>query len=416
MNWRKRHLVPILGLVVLGAAASPLIAAEDLILTPAPPSARLQSHYEGPVRIAVGTVSDGTTCLRPGLMGVGPVGKYGVFLDESWAEATSKALEQMLETTGLLATDPAQASHTVDVVLRRSHLFTASRPATGQVFLEFVFRHDAEIEGRLLTCGMAERSPFRVSQKTIATVYQEAFEDALLKLFESQTLATLLGEGWHPEVERQRTRRPAGGPAAGAFRKAEERQAPEALRAHRAARLLLREFEVEDAKALVREGAEAPDLGHYLPVLVREHLEAFYPGALESAMAADEEPTAGDVVVSGQILRFKKGNIWKKSMIGYGAGKDKLDVVVQLRDGASGEELLELHRVSSDWGTSAWSQAPAGQPGFSLRLTGPLGGPVEEMADQMARDLASFFVRHLADDYQYPEDLEVIVDWPEEGG
>ena len=103
-------------------------------------------------------------------------------------------------------------------------------------------------------------------------------------------------------------------------------------------------------------------------------------------------------------------------MIGYGAGKDKLDVVVQLRDGVSGEELIELHRVSSDWGTSAWSQAPAGQTGFSLRLTGPLGGPVEEMADQMARDLASFFVRHLAGDYQYPEDLEVIVDWPEESG
>lgn len=275
-----------------------------------------------------------------------------------------------------------------------------------------------ELQGETLVFS---RSPFRYSRKVLTATYLEAFDDALHKLFDSHTLADLLGEGWRPGSQREGQKVATAAsqiPSASEFKPVEEARALEALQSREASRLVLEDFIIEDSKFLEREDADADSLGHYLPRLVQEHLGAFHPGALEARMSNGEVPAEGDLVLTGQVLRYKKGNIWKKSMIGYGAGKDKLDVAVQLRDGDSGEVTLDLHRVSSDWGGSAWSQQRPGKPGVSasLSFSGPKGGPVAEMADQLARDLASFLVRHLTDGYEYPEDLEVVADWVDRRG
>jgi hypothetical protein len=349
-----------------------------------------------------------------------------VVLDRSWDEDSSRAVEEMLRAAGLLASSPEEATHVVDIVVRRNHLSVPGHGIGAEVFLEFVLRRGEDELGSVLTCGVAQRSPFRYSRKVLAATYQEAFDEALHHLFESYTLAELLGEGWRAGSERPGSQGEGPKVASGAaktepaseFKRAEEARAVKALQSREFSRLVLEEFTIDDAKYLEQEDAAPDALGRYLPRLVQEHLDAFHPGALEASLSDGEAPAEGDLVLTGQILRYKKGNLWKKAMIGYGAGKDKLDVAVQLRDGGSGETLLELHRVSSDWGGYGRSQQPPGKPGVSasLSFSGPRGGPVAEMADQLGRDLASFLVRHLADGYEYPEGLEVVADWVDRRG
>ena len=408
-SWSWRFAL-VVWLAVCGAVAMPLAAGEDLVLALKEPPAERVGRYEGPLRIALGTVSDGTVAMRPGLVGVGPQARYLVLVEGSWPEILRAATERVLGHSGLLADHPDEASHGIDLVLRRGHLSNPGSSVFAEVFIEFTLRHGSEVAGRILTRGVAKRKPLRVSRRTVELVFQEAFEDAFLGLLRSRTFTALVADGWRPA--KGSAHRPAGSASASEvlqsvarFQGPKEKRVAEALAAHRASRVVLKEFSVEDPKYTETGDGSAP-LGHYLPGLVLEHLRAYHPGVLEAVLWEGEGPVEGDLVVSGQVLRFKKGNLWKKSMIGYGAGKDKLEVAVQLRDGGSDETLVELKRVKSDWGVSGLQQPT--QPGFSLTLSGPQSGPVEEMADDLARDLAAFLARHLAPDPGRPPGVELV--------
>ena len=405
MRHRSKALALVGTIAVLLALGGPARAAKDLELSLKLPSAAQLGKYSGETRIALGDVVDDGFSEGPRFLGVGPQATYGILLVRTREESVTEAVSGLLEKTGLLAASPAEGTYTLDVRIVRLRSFihqTFGRfRLRAEAFIEFTFKQGDSVAGRVLACGNSQNQAQFASKKKVEATYQFGFDDALYKLIRSETFVRLIGEGWQAgsgsavggeykigRVSRDRFYGPSD-LIRGEVMKAQT------LSTSGSAHLVLQDFELKDDKFKPSEVADIDFAGKYLPELVREHLEAFWPGAFETLERRREwAEREGAVVLTGDLLRFKIGSYMKRAMIGFGAGKDKLNAFVVLKDGASGEDLFKMNFASSNWG-AGW-QTKRGQ--------------IRDMADQLARDLAYFLVKTMVQDYAYPGDLEVRFD------
>lgn len=404
---------PVAVVAMLMTLGAPAQAQKDLELTLDLPVAADFGTYTGETRIALGEVVDDAFSEGPSFLGVGPQATYGVLLAETREETVTTAVSHLLRETGLLAASPADATYTLDVAIIRLRFFihqTFGRfRLRTEAFIEFTFKQGDAVVGRVLACGNSQNQAQFASKKKVQATFQYGFDDALYKLVSSETFTRLVGQGWQPgrgsavggEYNIDRIKRDRFyGPSdliRGEIRKAKRTVKPGA------ARLVLQTFELKDEKYKTTKDADPEFASRYLPDLLREHLKAFFPGAFEMIERRDEWNEAEGIVITGDLLRFKIGSFMKRALIGFGAGKDKLETVVVLKDGGSGDDLFKMHFISSNWG-AGW-QTKRGQ--------------IRDMADQLARDLAYFLVETLVESYSYPEDLEVRFDdlpYPEKAG
>ena len=228
------------------------------------------------------------------------------------------------------------------------------------------------------------------------------FVDVFQKLAASETLSELLGSEWVASVNAV----PAGENGNPIFRISREGYgptdlaremvavAPAELRDLNVRYLRLEDFTISDQDYLKSKDAEPEFAKRYLPALVREHLDSFYPAVFEAVESGDEMGGSETLVVSGDLQRLKFGSFAKRIWVGMGAGKDKLDADFFLRSGESQEVIATLDMRSSNWG-EIWQW----KRGF-----------LRDMADQTARDVAFYLVQILAPDYTYPQGLEVMFD------
>jgi hypothetical protein len=399
----RKSMVPIVVFTLL-ALGLPARAAKDLVLTLQPPASTNFGKYSGEARIILGAVVDDGFTEGPHFLGMGPQAAYSVFLNQTREESVRAAVSHLLEEAGLVPDTPAEATHTMDVTIRRLRFFihqTFGRfRLRSEVFLEFTFRQEDAVAGRVLACGNSQNHAQFASKKKVQATYQYGFDDALYKLVESETFSRILGDGWSSgsgsaeggEYKIMRiTRNRFYGPSD--LIRTEIENARSAIEPDARRVLILQDFELKDEKYKTRKDADLELARRYLPELLREHL-VFFPGAFDVVERRAEWEHAEGLVVTGDLLRFKIGSYMKRALIGFGAGKDKLEAMVQFRDGATGEELYRLDFKSSAWGA-----------GWQMKR-----GQIRDMADQLARDLAFFLVEVGTTGYSYPEDLEVRFD------
>lgn len=401
MNRRSKVFIVVFAWLALGLPAQ---AAKDFVLTLQSPTSENFGKYSGGTRIALGAVVDDGFAENPDFLGMGPQAIYSVLLSQTREDSVRTAVSQLLEETGLLAGTPAEATYTLDVTIRRLRFFvhqTIGRfRLRTEAFLEFTFRQGDAVVGRVLACGNSQNQAQFASKKKVQATYQYGFDDALYKLVQSETFTRILGDGWSPgsgsaeggEYNVMRiTRNRFYGPSD--LIRTEIENARGAIEPDARRVLILQDFELKDEKYKTRKDAD-PDLAErYLPELLREHF-AFFPGAFESIERRGEWEKAEGLVVTGDLLRFKIGSYMKRALVGFGAGKDKLEAVVRVKDGVTGDELYKLHFKSSAWGE-----------GWQFKR-----GQIRDMADQLARDLAFFLVEIGTTKYSYPEELEVRFD------
>jgi hypothetical protein len=404
-------LVLVLMITVLG---TPAHAAKDLILSIEPLSAAKLGEYSGDVRIALGEVVDDGFAESPEFLGVGPQAAYSILLEETRAESVKSAISHLLEETKLAADSTAEATYILDVKIVRLRSFihqTFGRfRLRSEVFIEFTFKQGDTVAGRVLACGNSQNKAQFASKKKVEATYQFGFDDALYKLVGSETFKRLVGEGWQPgsgsavggeyNIERIKRDRFYGPSDLIRAEIAKAKRTMETGTSH----LSLQDFVLKDPKFKPKEAVDVDFACGYLPELVREHLNSFFPGAFETIERRKEwQEGEAAAVLTGDLFRFKIGSFMKRAMIGFGAGKDKLESMVVIKDGASGDELFKLNFKASNWG-AGW-QTKRGQ--------------IRDMADQLARDLAFFLVETMVENYTYPEDLEVRFDgipYPEKAG
>lgn len=402
---RAHWIAPACVVATLAALALglPVHAAADVELALEPLTPTDYGTYSGERRIALGEVVDDGFAESPRFLGMGPQAMYSVLLTQQRDESVRAAVSQLLDGTGLLAATPDDAAYTMDVSIRRLRFFihqTAGRfRLRTEAFLEFTFRQGDSVVGRVLACGNSQNQAQFASKKKVQATYQYGVEDALYKLVRSETFARIVGEGWAPgggsaeggEYKIARiTRNRFYGPSD--LIRGEIETAKHKLEGARPV-LILQDFQLLDDQYETRKDADPALAKRYLPELVREHL-VFFPGAFEVVERREEWAERDGLVVTGELIRFKIGSFMKRALVGFGAGKDKLEAVVYLKDGASGEILHRLDFKSSSWG-DMW-QLKRGQ--------------IRDMADQLARDLAFFLVEIGTEDYAYPEGLEVLFD------
>lgn len=296
------------------------------------------------------------------------------------------------------------------IVIRRNRFFineTALKfRLRSEVFLEFTFRRGDAVVGRVLACGNSQRKAQIATKTKVEATYQVGLNDALSKLVESDTFRRLVGEGWtgaiarwgNPEithVDRDKFYGPSDTVVA------QIRRARGALEAVDASTLVLRDFDLQDETYKGKKDADPELASSYLPELIRVHLEAFFPGAFATIVRSGEPQQGKGLVVAGNLLRFKIGSYMKRALIGFGAGKDKLEAEIFFQDG-SGKTLFKIDLISTNWGA-----------GFQIKK-----GQIRDIADQGARDVAYLLVQALVPEYSYPADLEVAFDdvpYPSEG-
>lgn len=384
---------------------------KDLEITLVRPEARYFGSYSGTARIALGEVHDEGFAEAPNFLGVGPQAMYAVTLQGTRAEVIGTTVSRLLEATGLAAA-PDSADYVMDMVIRRNRFFITQTAVKfrlrSEVFLEFTFRQGDSVAGRVLACGNSQRKTQIASQTKVEATYQVGLNDALSKLLNSETFQGLVGEGWRSSTERwgnpeitQIDRNKFYGPSDTA--QAQIRRLRAVLQEVDATRLVLQDFALKDETYKQKQDSDPELASSYVPELVREHLQSFFPGAFETVVRRSEWQTGQGIVVAGDLLRFKIGSYMKRSMIGFGAGKDKLEAEIFFKDGASGDELFKLDLLSSNWGAD-----------FQIKK-----GQIRDIADQAARDISYLLVQALVPEYSYPEDLEVAFDdlpYPSEGG
>jgi len=143
-----------------------------------------------------------------------------------------------------------------------------------------------------------------------------------------------------------------------------------------------------------------------VPELLREHLQAFYPGAFPTIERRKRwEPAAG-LVVTGEVRKFNMGKI-----------NTKLIADIYFKDGLSGETL---HSLDVDLGGGV-TWVTGVMMGFSAGAVGASGGQfiplyagvapaMRDMQDDVARSLAYVLIESMRPGYQYPDNLEVAFD------
>lgn len=391
--------------LVLCLAAAPAQAAQrDLVVQVSVPAAAALGTNAGDVRCALREVTDATFSESDSHVGMGPQAIYEIVSQGSRQQATREGVRLGFERAGLLATAP-DAPCVVDVTIRRfheqTHMTFGRFRLRAEIFLEFAFHQAGAPAGRVLAAGNAQQYAQIASQRKYAEVYQAAFNDAIHKVFNSRTLARVAGEGWKPapapavsgsndaiRIKKDEFYGPTDQIQARAAQSAPAMQAAGALDV-----LLLPDFQLDEVTGKAKDPVARPEFARALvPELVREHLEAFFPGAVARIERGPADGRAG-LRVEGRLDDFRVGNFYARQWIGLGAGKDKLKGAVAFKDG-SGNTLATVEVLSSNWG-AGWQTKQ---------------GTVRDMADQFARDLAYFIVKTRVPDYQPPADMEVLFD------
>ena len=393
--------------LLLGYGAPAQAERKDHVVQLSVPSAAQLGSYSGSARFALGEVTDATFAESDSHVGMGPQAIYEIVSEGSRAEATRKGVALALQQAGLLAATPGEATHTVDVTIRRyreqTHMTIGRFRLRAEIFLEFDFRKDGVSQGRLLASGNAQQYAQIAAKAKYAEVYQAAFNDAIHKAFNSKTLARIAGEGWTPvpgpaEWVRHKAVRIMKDEFYGPTDtiQAQAAQAAQTLSADGVVDALwLPDFQLDAVTG--KSNTPVSDLAFaraLVPALVREHLDAFFPGAFPAVQRQAPATPASGLTVEGQLDNFRVGNWYAKSIIGFGAGKDKIEGDVVFKDAATGATLFQYRALSSNWG-AGWQAKQ---------------GSIRDMADQLARDIAYFLVKTRVPDYQPPVDLEVLFD------
>ena len=361
----------------------------------------------GSIRFALGDVTDATFSESPSHVGMGPQTIYEIVTVGTRAEAARNGVTEALKRVGLLAASPAEATYTMDVTIRRNHeqihsTFSRFR-LRSEIFLEFLFKKNGVGEGRVLACGNAQEYAQVATQAKFTEVYQVAFNDAIYKLLNSKTLARLAGEGWKPvpvpsESGNNHAIRIAKDEFYGPTDTIQADAATAAPAMTAAApfnSVSLPDFELGQVSG--KTDTPVSDLAFaraLVPELVREHLNAFFPGAIATIERQAGGTSRQGVSVAGKLDDFRVGNFLLRAIIGFGAGKDKLEGTVSFKDAATGDTLYSFSVLSSNWG-SGWQTKR---------------GNIRDMADQLARDIAYFLVKTTAPNYAPPADLEILFD------
>jgi hypothetical protein len=379
-------------------------AYDDLVVTPSilPPGDL--GAYTGAERIVLGEFVDEIFAQNPARVGMGPQAEYAVDLAVSRVDYAKQSLAESFRRAGLLAGTPDSSAHVMDVRILRDRLHTHQ---TGgrfrlrtEVFLQVTFRKGDTMEGRVLACGNAETHAQVASKEKITQTFQIGFNDAVHKILNSRTLARLLGDGWSPapapdkwgdydttHIHRDEFYGPTDG-----IQSEIEKAMTSIGGAGPFTRLALPDFQIEDVAG--KKDDEMHDMTAaraVIPEKIREHLNAFFPGAFESIERG--RPGPGSIVVDGRLDKFRVGSFTTRVLVGYGAGKDKLEGQISIND-AAGHALAGFPILTSNWG--AVQQIKQGQ--------------IRDMIDQLARDLAYFLVKTCRPGYKPPEDLEILFD------
>ena len=393
--------------LAFGLASPARADYKDLQVQVALPAAAELGAYTGATRFVVGEVTDLNVSETPSHVGMGPQSIYEIVTDQPRADVVRNAITEAFNRTGLIAPTPSEATYTVDVTLRRymsqTHLTFSRFRLRSEVFLEFNFKRNGVSEGRVLACGNAQEYAQIATQAKYTEVYQTAFNDAVFKLLNSKTLARVAGEGWKPVAA------PTSSGRNNAVRISKDEfygptdtiqghanQAAQAMQAGSpASPLSLPDFQLDEVTGKVT--SPVAYLGYaraLVPELVRQHLDAFFPGAITEIQRASPSVSTQGLVVEGKIEDFRVGNFYARSLIGFGAGKDKLQGTINFKDAASGNTLYSFNVLSSNWG-AGWQTKK---------------GSIRDMTEQLARDIAYFLVKTKVPNYQPPADLEVMFD------
>jgi hypothetical protein len=381
-------------------------ATDDLVVAPALPPGSALGSYTGTERIALGEVRDETFSQSAAHIGMGPQAAYEIMVEGSRAEFVKKGVIEALRSTGLLAGDPATTAHILDVTILRNRFhvhqtFGRFRLRT-EVFLMLAFRKEDIAEGRVLACGNAETYAQFASKKKASETYQAGFNDAVHKLLNSKTLVRVLGGGWNPtpapstsgEYDTTRIHKDEFYGPTDVIQAEVEKASTPVQTAGPFERVVLPDFTVQEVVGKKKDELQNLQLARaFVPEKTREHLNAFFPGAFKSIERNGAAGAASSLVVDGKLDKFRIGSLTARIMVGFGAGKDKIEGQISIHDG-SGRILNDISVLSSNWGA-----------GWQMKQ-----GQIRDMADQLARDLAYFLVRTAAPGYKPPEDLEVLFD------
>ena len=420
------------------------------------PSGASLGHYFGESRIALGEIADEGYAETPRFLGIGPNSAYLVVLASSREDTVRQGMTHLFRETGLLAASAKDADFIADVTILRNRFSYDGDRIRSEVFLEVAFRRAEETTGRVLVCGNAE-SDYRQNSfgfKKARPTYLSAFNDALYKLVGSSTFLEVVGEGWTSgarpvEVDDDEIRRidrvtyygpPERPPVI------EELEAVLGSKGYE--RLIFQDFALHDQEFIKEaekaqkeadkeiqkrkkkgkgDGYQGPtslaatttikgaammgvspiDLAcACVPELLREHFQAFYPGAFPAVERRKEWEPAEGLVVTGEIRKFNMGKI-----------NTRLIADIYLKDGLSGETL---HSMEVDLGGGVtWASGLV--MGFTAGAIGASGGQfiplysgvapaMRDMQDDVARSLAYVLIEAMRPGYQYPENLEVAFD------
>jgi hypothetical protein len=412
------------------------------------PDPAVLGEYTGAVRIVLRDVEDRSFAENSHSVGVIPAqdGRpVPIDPDNERVVSVRMAVEHFLRASGLLATSRKETALRADVIIRRYRVSRVNEEHRGmrlrtELFLEFVFEKDGSAGGRVLACGNAETrytgsNMYKALERAGAT-HQAAFEDALLKLGQSETFRRLIGQGWRPGAARAAQvkfevtpidRSYAYGPSPEAAEVAAKLRA--ALGDREVGRLTLRDFDLhypgylkyrdelaEDPDDIDEElEADAALARRWISDLLLEHLQAFYPGAFVEMTRRDDVRDGKGLTVAGDIHLFDKRGI-----------KNKLKLEIYLIDDATGVPLHTLHvywivgSANLPWsplvglieaGADRKKLAKAaGETGEheTFWVGGYLGPGFREMTDGLACDLAALLVDGLRPGYQRPGDIEVM--------
>lgn len=381
------------------------VGPEDMLISLDFPNADRLGTYAGNVTIALGEVKDEGFAEDPSYLGMGPQATYTISIKDGRIGSVRRGVTHVLKEIGMLTESSQEASYNLDVNIFRDH-FTTHQTAgrfrlRTEVFLEFVFRQGNTIKGRVHACGNSETHAQVASKKKIEETYQIGFNDALYKLLNSKTFLGIAGEGWKPAAPQEKTgeykttriqKDKFYGPTDEI--QIEVTKAASVTGSLKPSRIIIQDFALAETEKMDKDVSDPEFARIFLPELIREHLNAYYPGAFRSIERRAEWEEKEGIVVTGELLRFKLGSFMKRVMIGFGAGKDKLEAGITFKDGSTGNVLHSYRSLSSNWGA-----------GWQVKQ-----GQLRDMCDQLAWDIAFFLVKSFVPDYTPPEDLEFLFD------
>lgn len=386
--------------------------------------------YRGDVRFALGDVRDEVFAESPEFLGTFETTHKGLHVvvgEMSREETVTTAVTQILGGIGLLATSPGDASHTLDVHIRRErlwYLYSRPRRLRGEVFLEFVITAERSGPRRVLACGNAEALTGSPKDK-VAQVYQSAFQDAFKKFLASEAFSLIVGTGWRPG---QSDDDPSGidhidrkvfyGPSDYVVGEVLPLATP-ALPQGPIPRLILQDFNLMDANLSKKKARFSADLARRsIPELVREHLEAFYPGAIPEIERRSSWADREGLVMTGEIIRYDSSG-----------DKHRLMVYILFQDGETGELLFSLRvhwertnvRAAGllDAAVKAIKYSADEKKMLASRIEGAstaswtgqfASGWMKDMVDYLAHSIAYLLTASVRPDYSYPEEVEVHFD------